>query len=194
MRLFFAVALPDTIREKLSALERSLGKKAPGAPVGWVVPQNIHLTLRFLGETDERLIPRVREAGGAVAGTFPPFSLVLEKVGSFGGRASPRVVWVGVRDDAGMARLREVAEGLERSVRQLGFAAESRPFAAHATIGRVKPGPTKPLVAALEAHKDFEGGALAVDRFVLYESRMRGGRPPEYSQVESFPLQGQDRT
>ncbi|MEZ0230782.1 MAG: RNA 2',3'-cyclic phosphodiesterase [Planctomycetota bacterium] len=190
MRLFFAVALTDTIRDKLAALEESLRGKAPEAPVGWVVPQNIHLTLRFLGETDERLLPRLKEVAGAVAATVPKFSLQLEKVGTFGGRSSPRTVWVGVRDDAGKARLRELAEGLERAVQKLGFTPENRPFAAHATLGRVKAKPDKKFVATLEAAKSFEAGTLEVGRFVLYESHMRGGKPPEYVEVESYELQG----
>ncbi len=201
MRLFFAVALPDAVREKLAALEEALGKNSPGAPVSWVVPANIHLTLRFLGEVQDTLLPRLTEAARAVAATVPPFSLVLEKVGTFGGRASPRVVWVGVRDDAGKARLREVAEGLERAARRLGFAAEERPFSAHATLARIRDGRSRgrkgeksalaPLVAAIDGQSSFSAGALSVSRFVLYESRMQGPRPPEYVEVESFELHSQ---
>lgn len=208
MRLFFAVALPDTVREKLAALEESLRDQAPGAPVSWVVPQNIHLTLRFLGDTDERLLPRLREEAGSVAGAVPPFSLVLEKVGTFGGRSSPRVVWVGVRDDAGKAHLRVLGEGLERAARKLGFTPEERAFSAHATLGRIRDargkvttlkgrrrpaGGLETLVAGLEKVRDFEAGTFEVTRFVLYESRMQGPRPPEYVEVESFQLQGMEK-
>jgi 2'-5' RNA ligase len=194
VRLFFAVALPDSIREKLRALQTSLKEQAPKAPVGWTAPENIHLTLRFLGETDEKLISKVTEAARAIAARTPRFELVLEHLGTFGGRAAPRVVWVGVRKDEGFERLREIAEALEKTALELGFEAEDRPFAAHATLGRVRDPRAKPklvpLADAIDKSKDFSAGTLPVERFVLYESRMQGPRPPEYVEAGSFPLAG----
>ena len=194
MRLFFAVALPDAVRQKLATFESDLRQQAPKAPVSWVVPENIHLTLRFLGEVPEARIENVKDAGHGVAATVAPFALVLEHVGTFGGKASPRVIWVGLRDDDGKAKLRQVAEGLERAARKLGFQAEDRPFAAHATLGRVRDFKARrdlaPLVEALDARKDFEAGSFPVASFVLYESRMQGPRPPEYVPLETYALQG----
>ena len=194
MRLFFAVALTDSIREKLRALQTSLKEQAPNAPVGWTAPDNIHLTLRFLGETDEKLLPELTEAARAIAANTPRFELALEHVGTFGGRAAPRVVWLGVREDQGFGRLRAIAEGLEKAAQKLGFEPEERPFAAHATLGRVRDPRAKPklvpLAAAIEKSADFSAGTLSVERFVLYESRMQGPRPPEYVEAGSFELQG----
>jgi len=195
VRLFFAVALPDTIREKLRALRDTLQKAVPQAPVTWVPAENIHLTLRFLGETDEKLLPGLREAGSEVAASVAPFELTLENLGTFGGRASPRVVWVGLREDTGQARLRALAADLERAARKLHFEPEERPFAAHATLGRVRdrrPRKDKlaPLASILENQRAWSGGTLRVDHFVLYESRLQGPRPPEYLKVETFQLKG----
>ncbi len=194
MRLFFAVALPDAVRQKLAALEKDLREQAPKAPVSWVVPENIHLTLRFLGEVSDAKLPRVKDSGFGVAATVPRFSLVLEKVGTFGGKASPRVIWVGLRHDDGREKLAKIAEGLERAARKLGFQAEDRPFSAHATLGRVRDFKARrelePLVSALEARKDFDAGTVNVESFVLYESRLQGPRPPEYVPVETYALQG----
>jgi 2'-5' RNA ligase len=192
VRLFFGVGVTETIRARFAALAEELREKAKGAPVSWEAPEKVHLTLRFLGEVDESRLPALLEAGTDIASSATPFGVVLEKLGTFGGRAAPRVIWVGVRDDAGKAALEALALALERKVRALGFPGEERPFSAHATLGRVrekgKRSSLGPLVAAVAEKSAFEAGALPVDRFILYESRMRGSRPPEYVEAASFAL------
>lgn len=209
MRLFFAVALPDTVRERLAALVGELREKAPSAPVSWVVPQNLHLTLKFLGEVEDATVPTLKEAAAQVAARMAPFRLVAERIGTFGGRASPRVVWVGVREDDGFHALARVAEALDRVVVPLGVPPDKHPtFKAHITLGRARDGraprgrsrgrPKKgegdlgALVKALDERREFAAGDFAVDRFVLYESRLGGPRPPEYVETVGFDLSGKE--
>ncbi|MBI3724020.1 RNA 2',3'-cyclic phosphodiesterase, partial [bacterium] len=113
MRLFFAVALPDAVRERLAGLVSELKEKVPDAPVGWVVSGNVHLTLRFLGDVDDATLPRLVAAGEEAARAAAPLELELAGVGTFGGRASPRVIWIGITEGDGLASLKKIAEGLE---------------------------------------------------------------------------------
>ena len=190
MRLFFAVPFPDEVRARLAELISELRGRAGDAPVGWVEAPNLHLTLRFLGPVADEVVPALRAAATAVAGKTPAFELVLEGMGTFGGR-TPRVLWVGVRDDSGRQRVGELVSELEREVNALGFESEGRPWAAHVTLGRVtEQRGLERLVKAIESQKACALGPLDVPRFVLYESRMQGPRPPKYAEVASFPLQG----
>jgi len=191
VRLFFAVALPPDVRESLAALGRELAERAPGAGVSWGPADNMHLTLRFLGDTADDVVPALHEAAREAARAVPRLELVLEGVGTFGGR-SPRVIWVGLRQDAGREALVQLAGELERRVRVIGFEPADHAFSAHATLGRVRADKTnaKKTAALVAAVAKAKLGPLevAVERFVLYESRLHGSRHPEYVEAASFAL------
>jgi 2'-5' RNA ligase len=196
VRLFFALPLPEDARARLAALRAELEERAPDAPVTWVPTENMHVTLRFLDEVADDVLPAVQEAARETASHQARFPIALEGVGTFGGRASPRVIWVGVKEDAGKAALISIAAELERRVRVVGFAPADHPFSAHMTLGRIRPPRGKPakkparmgdLVEAVAVAK-FGPLEVRVDRFVLYESRLRGPQHPEYVETASFAL------
>ena len=201
VRLFFALPLPPAARDELAALATALDERAPDAGVGWVPAENMHLTLRFLDEVADDVVPALHEAAREAAAGAPRFRVSLEGVGTFGGR-QPRVIWVGLKDDAGKTALVSLAAALERKVRATGFAPADHAFSAHATLGRIRGerGPRKPaprakgkpkgLDALVDAVAKTRFGPLevAVDRFVLYESRLHGSRHPEYVETASFAL------
>lgn len=205
MRVFFAVSLAPEVREGLAALASSLETRAPDSPVAWVPAANHHLTLRFLGDVSEEQRAALESAGREVAASQPRFRLVLEGVGTFGGK-SPRVIWVGARSDAGLEALRAVHAALETRVRALGFDPDDHPvYSPHATLGRIRDerGPRRParakgkprpgqggtdaLVKAIGEAR-FGPVEVPVERFVLYESRLHGSRHPDYVEAASFPL------
>ncbi len=95
MRLFVAVHLPDDVRERLGRIQDRL--RLAQADVSWVKPANLHITLKFLGETEPKRLDRVQAALAEVAAEAAPFSVEVAGVGTFGGRI-PRVVWAGVRE------------------------------------------------------------------------------------------------
>jgi 2'-5' RNA ligase len=204
MRIFFAVALPDQVRARLAEIARDLDEVSGGASVGWTAEENHHITLRFVGDAGDRELALAKEAGRVVASAGARFTITLEGAGSFGGR-SPRVIWIGVKDDAGKALLMTTAQSLERELIARKFEKADHPFAAHATLGRIRPprkGRQRPsgrasadraasldrLVSAVEARKTIEVGAVEVDRFVLFQSTLRGGQSPVYEPVETFAL------
>lgn len=135
MRLFVAVTPPPEVRE--AALEKARSVTWKGR-IRWVPPRNVHLTLKFLGETPEQDVPRLEAALERVCLGRRAFDLALEGVGAFPSTNKARTSWVGAGE--GSEPLRTLAEGVESALRDLGFEPEKRPFHPHATVGRAKGG------------------------------------------------------
>ena len=136
MRTFIAIELPQKIIGTLSALQNQL--KNTQADVKWVAPENIHLTLKFLGEVDEKKIEKIIQALEETAKDNQPFSIRLCALGAFPKINFPRVIWVGI--DAGDEKTKNIAFVLEEKLQKLGIPKEKRPFSSHITIGRVRSG------------------------------------------------------
>lgn len=132
MRTFIAVNLPDEIKKKVAEVTASLKKIDSG--IKWVEPQNLHLTLKFLGWVEDKRLPEVVEITGKVSS--PSFKLKLAGMGSFPEGKSPRVLWVDIIE--GAAELKALADHLEEDFSAAGFRAEKREFSPHLTIGRIK--------------------------------------------------------
>ncbi len=173
MRLFVAATLDPVTRDAVAGTidrARQLRVFRTGS-VRWIEPRNLHLTLRFLGETSTDTAAAVVEALGAV-GSRPPFRAALGPAGLFPAHGPPRVLWLGIGD--GRAELAALRQAIGKHLAPLGSQPDGRPFRAHLTLGRLRPG--RPAArGVLEA----ELGALVpppaawvVDRVVLMESRL----------------------
>ena len=154
----------------------------PGAP-RWTAPERWHLTLLFLGTVPEERVPRLREAlAAAVAGTAP-MTLRFAGGGRFGSRRRPQVAWTGVEGDA--APLAELAGRLGRAARRLDLAVEDRPFRAHLTLGRWRPG--APADAeVVDRLAGYRGPDWPVTAVQLLQSHL--GPAPRHDVVEIWPL------
>jgi RNA 2',3'-cyclic 3'-phosphodiesterase len=169
LRSFIAVPVPTEMAGRLGELQDRLRPVAGN--VKWVDPEACHITLKFLGE-----VPRARldatwaavtESLAGAAG----FGLRLHGVGVFPTRMRARVIWVGATD--GKRELADLATRTERACTAQGFAAEARPFQAHATLGRVREPLANPgLAAALEELVGAEVGEITVDRVLLMRSEL----------------------
>lgn len=135
MRLFVAVTPPTEVRE--AALERARSVSWKGR-IRWVPPQNVHLTLKFLGETPDEVVPQIEASLEAVCLGHRAFDLALEGVGAFPSAGRARTLWVGAGQ--GSEALTALAEDVEDALQGLGFEREKRPFHPHATVGRAKDG------------------------------------------------------
>ena len=156
--------------------------------MSWVRAENIHVTLKFLGETEEKRLRRVRPALTEVAREADPFAMEVSGVGSFGGRI-PRVVWVGVGDGA-EPRTR-LAGRVEAGLGRVGFPKERRGFTAHLTLGRVRsPRNAESLLAALQEHHVEKFGGFTATQFELMQSELRP-TGSVYTVLERFPLGAQ---
>ncbi len=136
IRAFIAVALPDTVKAALVDIAAVLGRALPHGAVRWVRPEAMHLTLRFLGDTDVQRLPDVSAALDTVANANAPLEMVLGAVGCFPNTRWPCVIWVGLTGDE--LRLLNLKRDLDAALEPLGWLVEDKPFRAHLTLGRVK--------------------------------------------------------
>ncbi|HZS95113.1 MAG TPA: RNA 2',3'-cyclic phosphodiesterase [Chloroflexota bacterium] len=136
IRTFVAVALPDAERSAIAKLESRFERQRSILKV--VAPDLLHITIRFLGNIDGARLPDVMAAVRQAAGETKPFSLALAGIGAFPNARSPRVIWIGLEDNAGLAELRHLASRTEQLLEEHGFAKEERSFRAHITLARVR--------------------------------------------------------
>ncbi|MEW6101064.1 MAG: RNA 2',3'-cyclic phosphodiesterase [Candidatus Omnitrophota bacterium] len=134
MRAFIAIDLPKETKAALAGIVGQL--KKTGADVKWVNPDNIHLTLKFLGEMEEKKIKEAVTAVKEVAENKNAFILRVSSLGAFPNINSPRVIWLGI--DSGDAETKVIAQELEEKIEKIGVPKEERPFSSHITIGRLR--------------------------------------------------------
>jgi RNA 2',3'-cyclic 3'-phosphodiesterase len=168
MRLFIAIPLPQAATTYLAEVIRSLRKPDDG--IKWVEPHNIHLTIRFLGETSENFVPVIRAEMLEVASSIDAFDCKLGEVEVFPNLHRPRVIWVGL--DGGMDALMRAAAQMELRMRAIGFAHETKPFKPHLTLGRIREG-APPVVLQTDAiAKLTPPDLVSLDRLVLFHSTL----------------------
>lgn len=160
-RLFIAIDLPDQVKAQIKPLCNGIvGAK-------WVSDQQLHLTLRFIGDADEKQQPLIET--GLATKRATPFHLTLVGVGQFPSRGQPRVLWVGL--DATIA-LMALQQQVEAIIRKSGFSPD-KPFSAHITLARFRnPPPLGNVDAYLKRHVDFKSEAFGVNHFTLYSSQL----------------------
>jgi len=169
MRVFIAVPLPVDLKAKLAALQQNFRHLQLEAT--WVREPGFHITLKFLGEVDLNQIRSILSCMTAAAQHYHPFSLTLSGVGVFPHEASPRVLWVGIQDEAGL--LKRVQQTLTSGLAQIGYPPEDRPFAPHLTLARVKRVSRRAeFLACLKAHRETLLGRLDVDYMALIDSQL----------------------
>jgi len=191
-RCFAAVLLEDDVR---AALVGEIERLRPlSRAVAWVPPQNLHLTLRFLGEQDEAQVALAHEALADVASCSAPFALTLHGLGGFPGLERPRILWVGAAEGALEARALQAR--LEGALERRGFGREPpRPWHPHVTIGRVfderrwRAGAGRELRPVMAAVATRSFGAFTVDSVALMQSDLSpaGAR---YSPLARIPFVG----
>ncbi len=135
-RIFLAIDLSPQARAECDHHIDSLRNKLPNVRVGWEQPEKLHITLKFLGDTDEAPLPDLRSAIEKVAAKFHSFTLRLAVPGVFPSQRKPRILWIGVNDEANVVR--RLHADVEAACSDLGFEREDRSFVTHVTIGRMR--------------------------------------------------------
>lgn len=172
VRLFIALLLPNEIKKVLEDIIVDLRPRVKG--VRWVTAENMHLTLKFIGETKEENIGPITQVLEAVAAGRKPLTVSLDRMGGFPNLKNPRVVWVGLR---GIEPAAEMAALLNRQLKPLGYESEKRPFSAHLTLGRIKfPIDAAPLAAYAE-QLHLPADSIILDRIALVKSTLTPGGP-----------------
>ena len=186
IRSFIAIEIGDEIRKRLKALQQDL-KKA-GAKVGWVAPENIHLTLVFLGDVFRSQVEPLANSLDAVAATFISFRYEVAGSGFFGSPRSPRVIWVGVNESA--SAVTDFQARVMIAVRNLGLKTEDRPFHPHLTIGRVRTRDrVDELTSRLASAKSTRYGSVEVHRLLIMQSHLER-QGVRYSVLRESALKG----
>lgn len=193
IRTFIAIELPTQVQEALAItqnrLREAIAKPGGEAPVRWVAPQSIHLTLKFLGDVPAERIPAVTQAVTQAAKGHKPVSLILAAAGCFPDLRRPRVIWVGLQGD--LDALDRLQRAIEGALMHLGFPKEERAFTPHLTLGRLRDTATPQERQALgEATR---GLAVPQVAFTTEEiAVMRSDLQPTgaiYTRLASIPLE-----
>ncbi|NKB82286.1 MAG: RNA 2',3'-cyclic phosphodiesterase [Nitrospirales bacterium] len=134
LRTFLAIDLPDGMHKVLVACQDTLKKDLPS--LKWVQPQAMHLTLKFLGDIHEDQVDLLRQVTEKAFARWPCFSVKIQGLGLFPNLRHPRVLWVGVTDDAG--RVADVAELTDSCLQTIGVPREAKAYTPHLTLARIK--------------------------------------------------------
>jgi 2'-5' RNA ligase len=159
IRLFVALALPDRVAQGLLMIQSGV----PGAR--WMDREQLHLTLRFIGEVDERDANAIDDALSAIAA--PRFTLELKGVGEFGGK-HPRALWAGVAANETLMRLQRK---IESALQRIGLPAEERKYTPHVTLARLRATPPGRVMDYLADHALYASGPFEVAEFILFSSQ-----------------------
>lgn len=185
LRCFIAVTLPASLKQAVGSVTNSL--KETGADVKWVPEENLHLTMKFLGATDEGKVDEITGALRKKISPRPPFYIKIGGVGSFPGGRHPRVIWVGIQENG---HLEDIYQSVEDVMRKFGYPPEDRPFSPHLTIGRVRSGKRlSEMLKKLDEFRAADFAELEVKGVTLMKSELKPGGA-EYSSLAEIPLEG----
>jgi len=163
IRLFVALELPTGVRERLTVLQGGV----PGAR--WMTDNQLHLTLRFIGEVDGNVAHDIDDALSGIRA--PSFKMEIAGVGEFGGR-NARALWAGIRANGALTHLQKK---VETALQRIGLPPDERKFSPHVTLARLKVPPREKLMQFLTHHALFASGPFPVDRFTLFSSHLGSG-------------------
>jgi 2'-5' RNA ligase len=180
MRLFVALEIPSTVRETLAALLKSLRAVSP--ETRWVRPENLHVTLKFIGEVPETKLAALR-TGLRQVRSDQPVTLDFQGLGFFPNEKRPRVFWAGI---GASPNLKTLAADIEKAAETFGIPRDERPFSPHLTLARFAPPRlAENLRAAIQENAGRDFGSLRASQFHLIESKLKPSGA-EYTTVESF--------
>lgn len=181
IRAFIAIPLPSNVQALLGEVSQSWAETLPESSVRWVKPHLMHITLRFLGDTDIRVFPDLMAALDKATALGKGFKLKLGQPGCFPNEKRPRVIWVGLQGELGAAQ--SLKQEIDEALVPLGWELENRPFQPHLTVGRVK---DSRKVQGYKWRADIEPLMIPVQAVQLIESQLQRTGPVYSVRHESF--------
>jgi len=174
LRAFIAVEIPHEIHKAIENKTAPLRATLGNSLIRWVPTSNMHLTLKFLGDTSPTNVEMLAQILSAEAGQHPAFKIQFRGLGVFPNPKRPRVIWIGIQAPEELAALQH---GIKSAAAKLGYPPEERPYSPHLTIGRVKQGPNsgdmQKIRTALEGTKVGELGTAPVNAVHLFKSDLK---------------------
>ena len=188
IRSFIAVEVGDEVTQALAEAQATLKRSLYFSTFRWVAPENIHITLKFLGDVLPSQLGTVKAALASIAPRHALFRLTATDLGVFPTLNRPSVLWVGLQGE--MTQLQNLRDDVEQVIAPLGFPTESRPFSPHLTLARLKD-PSRAEVEALRdvLRHDPVGmlGEIGVAEISLMQSEL-SPRGPRYTRLAQFEL------
>jgi 2'-5' RNA ligase len=181
-RTFIALEIKENIKELLAEVQHKIGSEIGG--IKWVKPNNMHLTLKFLGSTREDKIEDISDILINTAGNLNSFNVSVSGLGAFPSSHNPKVIWAGLKADDVLYKLQK---DIDISLESLGFAKEKRPFSPHLTIGRVRDSRTKKNLRDAFEQARAEPGSFEAENITFYKSGLLP-KGPVYTVLKSVKL------
>lgn len=188
VRAFIAVEIDEVVRANTVQLMENLQKgiRHTGAHPKWVAPENLHVTLFFLGQTRQAMIARMKEELGNAIADRPAFEAQFQGLGVFPTPRQPSVLWLGV--DHGRRPFKELQAEIVRSLMPLGWEPDRKPFHPHLTLARIRSQSGVPaMMQVVHSHRTADCGACPIASVVLFKSDLRPGGPL-YTLLHTWPL------
>lgn len=183
VRAFIAINLPADLKDSLESKLLHLKKISSGAK--WVRKENLHITLKFLGTTEEAQIAAITDVLQEVSLKYKSFEIAYEETGGFPNIRRPKVIWIGIRDKSALI---EIGSEIEEKLEKLGFPKESRKFSPHLTVARVKEAKNySSLEKKLKELEKIEFGTMTANSIALMKSDLEQSGA-KYSIIEEFRL------
>jgi len=180
LRCFIAIEIPETIKKSIAVIIDNLKKS--DSDVKWVSEENIHITLQFLGETEESLISDIKDALYKILAPYSPFYIKIADVGCFPSGKRPRVIWVGMEECKSLVNL---YEDISNEMVKFGYQKEERGFTPHVTIGRVKSSRNmRELLIRLDELKVTDFPDFEAQNIKLMKSELKPSGAKYYSLAE----------
>ena len=178
MRCFIAIDIDASTKKAIALLQQKLiaASNIKKFDTKWVDPENIHLTLKFLGDVSDQIIPDITAVIDKTTSQFGPFDLGLQTLGYFG-KNSANILWLGTCQSQ---TLLDLQQNLEENLVPLGFAREKRQFSSHLTLARIKnfsAGRKLAQLADTDDHKNLNLGTISVNYISLYQSQLTQAGP-----------------
>lgn len=184
IRTFIAIDINQSAKQKISCLIDQLTRS--NADAKWITENQMHFTLKFLGQTDELLIPKISEALKSLVENFGEFTISFSDIGAFPNIKRPRVIWLGI--DKGKDKLELLNGKIETALEKLGFEKEKRQFTAHLTLGRVRSLKNieglKALIDKMDIRLEDE---IKANKVILYRSTL-SPKGAIYTPLVELPL------
>ncbi|MCK4347101.1 MAG: RNA 2',3'-cyclic phosphodiesterase [Thermoplasmatales archaeon] len=177
------IAVDIDVFPKLLEFEKEI--KDTGANIKLVEPENVHITLKFLGDTNEDLIEEIDGIINDATQNIEPFNIKLNGAGVFPNQNYIKVIWLGIKQ---WEQLEGIAQKIDEQLHKMGFKKEKRKFSAHLTIARVRSAQNKDkLLQIIEKYKDFEFAEINVDSIKLKKSELTP-KGPIYTNLKDVRL------
>ncbi len=187
IRSFLAFEIPDEIKETVLSIYKGL--KESELDIRWVREENIHLTVVFMGNVQEKDIDAIEKEVKKVCSKYAPFRIKVKGAGVFSNLRNARVLWIGVKGD--IERMSYFRNSLQKKLKPFGIKEESRSFSPHLTVGRFRKGFNDPkrLKELIEKFKDIESSEVILKELSLFKSDLRPDGAV-YTKLNSWPING----